>query len=328
VLRELSAAQFTSGADIARRHGVSRSAVSDAMKDAANLGVQVFSLTKRGYRLAEPLELLDLATLRAQLGATQSRVDVQLADVIDSTNSALLNQALLGAPSGTCLAAEVQTAGRGRRGRAWQSALGASLTFSMLWRFNKGAAELGGLSLAVGVAVARALRALGVDARLKWPNDIVMNDRKLGGILIETQGDMLGPTIAVVGIGLNLRLPDQMKASIDQPVTDIATETRDAAVTAPAMSRNTLLARTLTELVGVLDPFQQHGFGGLVDAWRALNAHAGRMVEVNAPDGVYLAKVVDVSPSGALIVERGSVRTQLTAAELSVRLADTASARR
>ena len=155
LLRELSADRFTSGAALATRHGISRSAISDALKDASALGVPIFSLTRRGYRLAEPLALLDIDDIRRRIDGVQHRFDLRVVDVIDSTNTALLAQAMSGAPSGTCLVAELQTAGRGRRGRAWHSAVGASLTFSLLWRFESGAASLGGLSLVVGLAVAR-----------------------------------------------------------------------------------------------------------------------------------------------------------------------------
>ena len=340
LLRELSAEHFTSGTVLAAKHGVSRSAVSDALKQASALGVQIFSLTRRGYRLAEPLQLLDIDVIRQRMsangassgngasggnvakganGASQHRLDLRLVDVIDSTNTALLNQATSGAASGTCLAAELQTAGRGRRGRVWQSALGASLTFSLLWRFESGAASLGGLSLAVGLAVANALRALGIDAELKWPNDIVVDDQKLGGILIETQGDMLGPTVAVIGVGLNMRLSDALRLVIDQPVTDIATVSAAAAVTSPAMNRNILLPAILSQLVTVLDQFQQGGFGVLRDQWRALHAHQGCMVDVQAATETYVAKVIDVSEDGGLIVERDGKRLSLTAAEISVR---------
>ncbi len=319
LLRELSAEHFTSGAALAAKYGVSRSAISEALKDASALGVQIFSLTRRGYRLAEPLQLLDIDVIRQRMGASAHRLDLRLADVIDSTNTALLNQAMSGAVSGTCLAAELQTAGRGRRGRAWQSALGASLTFSLLWRFESGAASLGGLSLAVGLAVANALRALGIDAELKWPNDIVVDDHKLGGILIETQGDMLGPTVAVIGIGLNVRLPDAIRLAIDQPVTDIATVSADAAVTSPALNRNTLLPAILTQLVAVLDQFQHRGFASLRDQWRALHAHQGCRVNVQGATESFVAKVIDVSEDGALIVERDGSRLSLTAAEISIR---------
>jgi len=321
LLRALSAEHFTSGTELAAKHGVSRSAISDALKDASAIGVPIFSLTRRGYRLAEPLGFLDIDEIRRRIGGSQQRLDLRLVDVIESTNTALLQQAAAGAVSGSCLAAELQTAGRGRRGRTWQSALGASLTFSLLWRFEAGAAALGGLSLVVGLAVANALRSLGIAAQLKWPNDIVVNDRKLGGILIETQGDMLGPTIAVIGVGVNVNLPDAIKRTIDQAVTDIAEAAADASVRSPALDRNVLLATVLTQLVALLDQFQKSGFAPLRDQWRALNAHQGRMVDVVAADGSYAARVIDIGEDGSLIVERGSVRTVLTAAEISVRLA-------
>jgi len=320
LLRELSAEHFTSGTELAAKHGVSRSAISDALKDASALGVPIFSLTRRGYRLAEPLGFLDIDEIRRRMADRQQRLDLRLVDVIDSTNTALLQQADGGAVSGSCLAAELQTAGRGRRGRAWQSSLGASLTFSLLWRFEAGAASLGGLSLVVGLAVANALRLLGIAAQLKWPNDIVVNDRKLGGVLIETQGDMLGPTIAVIGVGVNVNLPDVIKRTIDQAVTDIAEASADAPVRSPALDRNVLLATVLAQLVELLDQFQKSGFAPLRDQWRALNAHQGRMVDVVAADTCYAARVIDIGEDGSLIVERGSVRTVLTAAEISVRL--------
>ena len=327
LLRELSAEHFTSGAALAAKYGVSRSAISEALKDASALGVQIFSLTRRGYRLAEPLQLLDIDVIRQRMGTSQRRVDLRIVDVIDSTNTALLSQTNSGVasgstttiPSGMCLAAELQTAGRGRRGRVWQSALGASLTFSLLWRFESGAASLGGLSLAVGLAVANALRALGIDAELKWPNDIVVDDQKLGGILIETQGDMLGPTVAVIGIGLNVRLPESIRLAIDQPVTDIATVSADAAVTSPALNRNTLLPAILIQLVAVLDQFQRGGFSSLRDQWRALHSHQGCRVNVQGAAESFVARVIDVSEDGALIVERDGARLALTAAEISIR---------
>jgi BirA family biotin operon repressor/biotin-[acetyl-CoA-carboxylase] ligase len=319
LLRELSADRFTSGAALATRHGISRSAISDALKDASALGVPIFSLTRRGYRLAEPLALLDIDDIRRRIDGVQHRFDLRVVDIIDSTNTALLAQAMSGAPSGTCLVAELQTAGRGRRGRAWHSAVGASLTFSLLWRFESGASSLGGLSLVVGLAVANALRALGLAAQLKWPNDILFRNQKLGGILIETQGDMLGPTVAVVGIGINVRLPDSMKAAIDQPVTDIAAAMMESAVTPPAMNRNALLAAVLTQLVALLDQFQRSGFAPLRDQWRALNAHQGQMVDVHAPNETYTAKLIDVALDGGLMVERNGMAVTLSAAEISVR---------
>ena len=133
---------------------------------------------------------------------------IELADSAVSSNTVLLQRAALGAASGSVLAVEWQSAGRGRLGRVWHSGLGSALTFSLLWRFEFGLSALSGLSLAVGVAMMRALEKIGVsDIGLKWPNDVLTKSGKLAGILIEAQGDMLGPSLVVIGIGMNLRLP-------------------------------------------------------------------------------------------------------------------------
>ena len=186
MLAELSNEHFTSGVALAKKFSVSRSAISDALKDASEAGVEIFSLTRRGYRLAAPIDLLNIETVRTLLGDKAHRLDLDTLAIIGSTNTELLARAALGAASGFCVAAEMQTAGRGRRGRVWQSRFASSLTFSLLWRFEKGAAELGGLSLVVGLALARALRSLGAagvpEARLKWPNDVVVKGEKLAAI--------------------------------------------------------------------------------------------------------------------------------------------------
>lgn len=317
LLRELSHERFVSGVRLAGKFGVSRSAVSDALRDAGEAGVNIFSLTRRGYRLAEPIELLDFERIRNALGAAANRLDVDVVENIASTNSELMQRATVGAPSGMCLVAEIQTAGRGRRGRVWQSAFGASLTFSLLWRFERGAAQLGGLSLVVGLAVLRVLHTLAVspnDIALKWPNDIVAGPRKLAGILIETQGDVLGPTAAVIGIGINVHLPDQLKAAIDQPVTDLRS------ITGKVISRNQLLAGVLRELVGMLDQFQARGFPPFRNEWTAFHALHKKSVRVLSADGgVKEAVVRDVADDGSLIVTYHGRDLILASGELSLR---------
>lgn len=319
LLRELSHERFLSGTALAQQFGVSRAAVSDALQEASAAGVEIFSLTRRGYRLAEPLDLLDLAAIRAALGAAARRLDLDLVDIIGSTNVEMMQRAAAGAPSGACLAAEMQTAGRGRRGRAWQSALGASLTFSCLWRFDRGAAHLGGLSLAVGLAVARALASLGAApgaVALKWPNDVLAGHRKLAGILIESQGDMLGPTAVVIGIGINVRLPAAVREAIDQPSTDADT------VIGSRIGRNALLAAVLAELVATLDLFQREGFAPFREAWLAAHALSGKAVRVLNGDGSSLeARVRGVRDDGALLVEHAGREIALSSGEVSLRSA-------
>ncbi|MCY7389499.1 MAG: biotin--[acetyl-CoA-carboxylase] ligase [Burkholderiales bacterium] len=321
LLRELSHEHFVSGARLAEKYGVSRSAVSDALRDATDAGIGIFSLTRKGYRLAEPIELLDLARIHAALGATAKRVDVEVLATIDSTNTELMRRATLGAPSGMCLAAVLQTAGGGGRGRVWHSALGASLTFSLLWRFDKGAAQLGGLSLAVGLAVLRALRTTcnaGLRAphaiALKWPNDIVAGNAKLAGVMVETQCEMLGPTNVVIGVGINLNLSDRQKKNIDQPSTDLG------AFCDQLPSRNLLLAQTLQELVLVLDTFGRTGFTTFTSAWVDNHALHGKPVRVLHVDGSTLEGIAKgVAEDGALVVSVRGKDQRIASAEVSLR---------
>src|SRR5471032_1954753 len=206
LLRLLSDASFHSGPILERELGAPRAGVSLALRELEHLGLKMYKVTGRGYRLAEPYDCLDAAAVRAQLGPRARRFRVELLDACASTNTLLLERARAGAPSGSVIACELQSAGRGRRGNNWQSGLGGSLTFSLLWRFAQGAAGLSGLSLAAGVAVARALAAGGAaEVQLKWPNDLLHAGRKLGGILIELRGDAQGPSAAVIGIGINVR---------------------------------------------------------------------------------------------------------------------------
>ncbi len=321
LLRDLSHEHFTSGVRLAEKYGVSRSAISDAIRDASDAGIDIFSLTRKGYRLAAPIELLDVDRIHAALGATAKRVDIEVLTSIDSTNAELLRRANLGAPGGMCLAAEMQTAGRGRRGRTWHSALGASLTFSLLWRFDKGVAQLGGLSLVVGLAVLRALRNIGgVDLRdshcvgLKWPNDIVAGDAKLAGVLIETQGDMLGPATVVIGIGINVNFRDSLKMHIDQPVADVNS------LCGKPPSRNRLLARVLQELVVALDEFRETGFSTFKAAWREVHALHGKPVRVLFSDGSAVDAIAkDVADDGALIVTIKGKALHVVAGEVTLR---------
>jgi BirA family biotin operon repressor/biotin-[acetyl-CoA-carboxylase] ligase len=313
-LRRLADGRFHSGEDVARALGRSRATLSEALRCVPQLGVDIFSVRGKGYRLAQPIEFLDAAAVNAELAATRIRLEV--VDEIESTSTRLLELAAAGAPSGTCLAAEWQSAGRGRRGRTWLASLGGSLTFSLLWRFDRGAGHLGGLSLAVGLAVARALAACGVErAQVKWPNDVVADLRKLAGILVETSGEMQGPSVAVIGVGVNFRLADRVVDRIDQPVTDVAR------CASPLPSRASVLARLLRELASVLEAFERDGFAPLREPWLAMHAYQGKRVRVLPPrDPPFEAQVVDVAPDGALRVATDDGRSvALSSAEISLR---------
>lgn len=314
-LRLLADGRFHSGARIARELERSRAAVSETLKGARELGVEVFSVPGKGYRLAEPVEFLDAHAIVSRLGPAAARIRLTLLDEVDSTSTRLAGLAQAGAPSGTCVAAEWQRAGRGRRGRAWQAGLGASLTFSMLWRFDQGPGHLAGLPLAVAVAATRALESAGVPGvGVKWPNDLVHDWKKLGGILVETTGEMLGPTAAIVGIGLNYRLGEALAGRIDQPATDVAS------CGGALPSRNALLALLLAELVAALERFAHGGFAAFRDEWKARHAYADRSVTVTGGDAASReVRVVGVAADGALLVAADGHTERLTSAEISLR---------
>ena len=315
LLRLLADGSFHSGAALARALGASPAAIQLALREFEDLGLGLVRVRGRGCRLAEAYEFLDAAAVRAQLGAHAREFHLELLDVCASTNTLLLERAREGAPSGSVLACELQSAGRGRRGNSWQSGLGGSLTFSLLWRFGQGAAGLSGLSLAAGVAVARALDSMGVaDVQLKWPNDLLHAGRKLGGILIELQGDAAGPCAAVIGIGLNLRLRAGLRDAITQPVTDLA------AIAKQVPPRNRLLAAILIELAQVIEQFAWQGFAPLRQEWMARHAHQGRPVTLALGEGkTVTGRAAGVAEDGALLLQTARGLERYVNGELSLR---------
>ncbi len=314
LLRLLSDANFRSGAVLAHELGATSGEFRQVLRELEHLGLELVRVRGRGYRLAKAYDWLDAAAVRARLGARACRFQIELLDACASTNTLLLERARSGAPAGSVLACELQSAGRGRRGNSWLSGLGGSLTFSLLWRFDQGAAGLSGLSLAAGVAVARALESLNIHGvQLKWPNDVLHAGRKLGGILIELHGDA-GATAAVIGIGLNLHLPAGLRDAVAQPATDVA------AIAGEAPQRNRLLAATLVELARVLDGFTQHGFAPLRQEWIARHAHQGRPVTLSSGVGrVVTGRAAGVAEDGALLLETARGLERFVNGELSLR---------
>jgi BirA family biotin operon repressor/biotin-[acetyl-CoA-carboxylase] ligase len=315
LLRLLSDASFHSGRTLEHELGASREGISLSLRELQDFGLTVFKVPGRGYRLAEPYDFLDAAAVRAELGAQARHFQLELLDACASTNTLLLERARDGAPSGSVVACELQSAGRGRRGNNWQSGLGGSLTFSLLWRFARDAAGLSGLSLAVGVAVARALSSAGVaDVQLKWPNDLLHAGRKLGGILIELHAGAPESSAAVIGIGLNVRLHATVRDAITQAVTDIASLSKQVP------QRNRLLAATLTELALVLEQFAGHGFAALRQEWMARHAHQGKPVTLSSADGSTVAgRAAGVAEDGALLVETARGLERFVSGEVSLR---------
>ncbi len=321
LLAALSADRAVSGSELARTLGVTRAAVWKQIEQLREIGAPIAAAAGSGYRLVWPLELLDAARIAAALDApTRARVGIDLHWQIDSTNAELQRGAArAGArPLRVCVA-ETQTAGRGRRGRIWQSPLGGNLYFSLLRRFEQGMGALAGLSLVAGVAVIAALEDCGVsEIGLKWPNDVLARDRKLAGILVELGGEFLGPCHAVIGIGINLRLPESTRARIDQPAIDLATLT--AADALP--SRNLLAARLIARLAAALDRFESLGFEAFREDYARHDLLDGRAVRIAAGGLAHEGIAAGVDARGALLVRHGRKLAHYDSAEVSVRAAD------
>jgi BirA family biotin operon repressor/biotin-[acetyl-CoA-carboxylase] ligase len=316
LLRQLSDGEVHSGEVLASTVGLSRVRVSQVLKAAESAGFALERVRGRGSRLLDPVRFLDRETIAKALGAAAATLAIEVADTIDSTSSALLRRSAREDIHRRLLAAECQTAGRGRRGRVWTSVAGGSIAFSLGWRFEQGAGYLAGLSLAVGVALVRALEAEGFHGvALKWPNDLVYANRKLGGILIELSGDALGPSLAVIGVGLNIRLPASARRDISQAVTDLTSIARNRDV-----DRNLLLARIAAELTKLLDRYAREGFAPFMAEWQRRHALHRKPVRVVLPDGSSArGEVVGVDADGALVLDDGRHRRRFVTGEVSLR---------
>ena len=315
ILRLLTDGKFHSGETIASHFNVSRATVWNAIQNAETLGIEIFSVRGRGYKLPRPVTLLNEQAILSAIGEQRAWFNLEVHDHLESTNSYLMKKISGGQAHATCVVTNLQTKGRGRRGRHWQAGLGASLTFSVLWRFQCGASALSGLSLAVGVALIRALHSFGIaQAQLKWPNDVLIGREKLAGILIELQGDMEGPSVAVIGVGINLNLPDSIKQQIDQPATDLASASTQT------INPNELLGVLLKHLAEVLSNFEQQGFTALRDEWTKHHAYHQQVVKMLHPDGrETIGTVVDVAEDGILLVKTALGEQRFSSGEISLR---------
>jgi BirA family biotin operon repressor/biotin-[acetyl-CoA-carboxylase] ligase len=293
-----------SGADLANRLGVSRAAVWKLVGELRERGVAVESLPRSGYRLPRPVELLDAHRVASGLAdrgwPLGERLEV-LFD-IDSTNSYLYAGAVPAPGQPRVVFAELQRAGRGRRGRSWLAPFGSGLTFSVAWTFADAPAGLAALGLAIGAGVAQALRDLGLGAAgVKWPNDLVWQRHKLGGLLLQLRAEAGGPASVVAGLGLNIALPPAARAAIAapdaQPVADLA-----EALGARLPSRNTLAAVLAAAMLDTLELFSREGYVPFAARWRELDALAGSRVRVAQAEGSIEGEACGADADGALLV--------------------------
>ena len=318
LLNLLSDGEFHSGEALGASLGVSRMAVWKHLKALREMGVDFTVVRGKGYCLPSSLELLDGDRIVA--AATSASVagldNVEVFLEVDSTNNWLREQALNGAPSGTVCVAETQLAGRGRRGRTWVSPFAANLYLSLLWRSATGATALGGLGLVTGIALLRALRSCGIEgAGLKWPNDILVGDAKLAGVLIDVVGESNGPCIVIVGIGVNVCMPPGEATAIDQQWTDL-----HHLSAGNRLSRNVLAARILDELIPAIKTFDTKGLPPFLDEWQESDILRGRKVGLTMPNEYITGTACGIDDVGALLVDTGHGRRRFLSGDVSVRV--------
>lgn len=256
---------------------------------------------------------LSADAIRMACAASAADVTLEVVGETGSTNADLLAR-LPGLAGPLLRVAERQTAGRGRAGRSWLSAPGASLTFSLAWPFRGPLPRMAGLPLAVGVALAETVAALGVPVQLKWPNDLLKDGAKLAGILVETQAAPDGSIWAVIGCGMNLLMPDELEAAIGREVS--------SAPWLAQMDRNLLLAQLLSRLCAVLAEFDDTGFAPFAERWNALQAWRGQPVNI-LDHGAVLQQglAAGVDQQGRLLLDTPAGRVAVLSGDVSLRLA-------
>jgi BirA family biotin operon repressor/biotin-[acetyl-CoA-carboxylase] ligase len=309
ILSLLADGEFHSGTELADTLGISRSAIWKHLNGLAELGLQHSAVSGKGYRLDNALELLDASKIKEavsdQAGALISSFEIF--DQIDSTNRYLVERSQHNGLSGSVCFAEHQTAGKGRRGRQWVSPYGSNIYLSILWRFQQGPAAISGLSLAIGVAVIRALKQHQIhDIGLKWPNDIYSQGKKLGGILVEVSGETDGPCSAVIGLGLNLFLPENQAEGITQDWTDLSKITGQS-----RLFRNQLAGTLLNHLLPVIAEYENTGVQAYLDEWRSYDCLSGKSATLFIGQQQFDGIVRGIDDSGMLLIERpdGIVQT-------------------
>jgi len=314
LLKLLQDGRFHSGEALGATLGISRSAIWKQLQGLeAELGVEVFKVPGRGYRLSAPMTLLDAAQISH--GAEGLGWPVSVEPSVDSTNAEIFRRLDAGGRAPFVLLAERQTAGRGRRGRVWSSPFAENLYCSVVLRVDGGMSQVEALSLTVGLAVARALRGCGIDgARLKWPNDVLVDGRKISGILLELAGDPADVCHVVIGMGINVNMAVDAPAIIDQPWTSVRQ------CLGRTLDRNELAAKLLLQLRDCLAIHWQHGFAGLLEEWEALHAWRGRSVALTAGSNATVGVVLGVDERGAIRLSVDGVDRSFSGGELSLRL--------
>jgi BirA family transcriptional regulator, biotin operon repressor / biotin---[acetyl-CoA-carboxylase] ligase len=317
LIARLADGHFHSGESLAEEMGISRAAVWKRIKTLADYGLDIYSVPGKGHRLPRPIEVLDSETISANMSAEVAVMinELKVMPVLDSTNQYLQQQLNERSIHALAVLTEFQLNGKGRRGNDWLSPYASGICLSLGWHFESTPASYTALSLATGVAVCRSLQALGISqAGLKWPNDIVIDGKKLGGILLESRSETAGCSDVIIGIGINVNLPDQTIKTIPQPVTDISR------LGQYSISRNALSGLLIEHLLRMLEDYQRNGFASCIDEWRQLDALKGKQADLILPNDTLSGEIMGIDENGLLLMSVNGEMQRFSSGELSLRL--------
>ncbi len=316
LLRLIADGEFHSGEELGNTLGVSRTAIWKMINALSYYGVTIIAVKGTGYRLSRSIEFLDKEILLAEINLSAAKIlsKLEIFEEIESTNQYLLENLQVSEKYGNVVLAEYQSHGRGRRGNPWVSPFGSGLSLSARWHFEQPVDSPTCLSLAVGCASIRVLEKLGFEGiGLKWPNDIFFQDKKLGGLLIETKGEAAGSCDVVIGLGLNIVFPPDFKGSINQPWIDLAS------IKDSFPSRNIIAAKLISELMLLLDSYMDNKVEHIVREWQEYDCMSTKRVKLILPGKEIVGQVIGVDNDGALLMSvNGSIR-KFTAGEISLR---------
>jgi BirA family transcriptional regulator, biotin operon repressor / biotin---[acetyl-CoA-carboxylase] ligase len=308
----LADGQFHSGQELGLALGMTRAGVWKIIQQLCKLGIDVQSIKGKGYQIPNGIELLDLSLIERNLSPEiRANCNLQLFSELDSTNQYLINQQQT-LPSGNIVLAEHQTQGRGRRQKSWLSPFGANLYCSFLYHIDKDPSELSGLSLAIGVSVANMLEKYGIaNVQLKWPNDVLWQHKKIAGILIELSAQTNSSTKVIVGIGLNVTMPNNVE--LDQPWMDIHR------IIGRKPQRNVLAASLITEVMTLLQSFQRDGFENFRKQWQARDAFYNQPVTLQTPSQSFQGIAKGINHHGELRIMINNKTLHFMNGEVSLR---------
>lgn len=305
LINALASGNFISGQEFANKLKVSRTAISKNIAALEEFGFDIYKVSGKGYRLDKPISLLNESKIKSKLLTNIDGLHIDVHNFIDSTNSYLLRQLPNKIQQGQVCLAEYQQSGRGRRGRQWISPFGANLYMSMYWRLEQGLSAAMGLSVISALAIADAIKQeLQLKVQLKWPNDIYYQGKKLAGILIDLEGQPLELCHSVIGIGLNIDMPQALEQKIDQPYTDLQSHCKQP------LDRNKLAGAIINNLHKRLLDHPLKDSSVLIEQWSCLDYFYNKPVKLISGDKTTLGTCKGINHQGALLLEvAGEIKT-------------------